>query len=252
MKNKYFQMSIVLLLVFSFNPCISYGQSETNKTKVAPVNQILQIIPGEANQPPSDAIILFDGSDLNNWTKKDGTVPDWVVQNGVLTVMPDSTGRNDIYTKQEFGDIQLHLEFKCPETDQDTGQHKGNSGVFIQGRYEIQILDSYENSTYRNRQCGSIYNQYAPLVNACKKPGEWQFYDIIFTAPRFNIEGSLKTPGKITVFQNGVLIHNCAEIREPTGDVRTTNYKESDLKQPLVFQEHSDLVSFRNIWIREL
>lgn len=235
--TKIFQISIGLLLMVSFISCISNGQSEANKTKVTSVNQIIQVIPGEANQPPSDAIIIFDGNDLNNWMKKDGSVADWIVHDGVFTVKPDSTGRNDIFSKQEFGDIQLHLEFKCPETDQDTGQQKGNSGIFIQGRYEIQILDNYENSTDHNRQCGSIYKQYAPLVNACKKPGEWQFYDIIFTAPRFNIEGSLKTPGIITVFQNGVLIHNGAEISGPTGDVRTTNYEESDLKQPLVLQE---------------
>jgi len=252
MKTKYFMNGVTLLLMVSFLSCTGNGQSEANEIEVTYKKQMVKITPGDASQPPSDAIILFDGSDLNNWVKKDGTAADWEVHDGVFTVMPDSIGRNDIYTTQEFGDIQLHLEFKCPETDQDSGQQKGNSGIFIQGRYEIQILDSFESKTDPNRQCGSMYNQYEPLVNACRKPGEWQTYDIIFTAPRFNNEGSLKTPGKITVLQNGVLIQNCAEISGPTGDVRTTNYKESDLKQPLVLQEHSDLVSFRNIWIRDL
>ena len=253
MISRYFQMSAVFLFVFLFNSGMSYGQ-DTNKTKDATVNQILRIIPGEANQPPSDAIILFDGNNLNSWEKKDGTAADWVVHDGMFTVKPDPDGRNDLYTKQVFGDVHLHLEFKCPENDHDTGQRKGNSGIFMQGRYEIQILDSYESTTYSKNRCGSIYGQHSPLVNACRRSGEWQSYDIIFKSPRFDIEGRLTTPGKITVFQNGVLIHDCAEIHGPTGDARTTGYKESDLKQPLVLQEHGegDLVSFRNIWLREL
>jgi hypothetical protein len=191
--------------------------------------------------PPSDAIILFDGSNLDQWvsTRKDSEIQ-WTNEDGVLTVAP-KTG--SIKTKQHFGDCQLHIEWRTPVVvEEDGGQKRGNSGVYLQSIYEVQVLDSYENRTYSNGQAGSIYKQHIPLVNASRKPGEWQSYDIIFTAPKFNADSLKVAPGRITVLHNGVLIQNNVALISgfPHG------------KGPIMLQDHSDLVSFRNIWIRLL
>lgn len=191
--------------------------------------------------PPSDAIVLYDGTDLDQWvsTRGGGVVP-WISEGGVLTVAP-KTG--SIKTIQEFGDCQLHLEWRTPAiVEEEEGQKRGNSGVYIQSRYEVQILDSYNNSTYANGQAGAIYKQHIPLVNAARKPGEWQTYDILFTAPKFNADSIKVSSGKVTVLHNGVLIQHNVELKgqAPHG------------KAPLMLQDHSDLVSFRNIWIRLL
>ncbi|MEQ6120688.1 DUF1080 domain-containing protein [Reichenbachiella sp. MALMAid0571] len=191
--------------------------------------------------PPSDAIVLYDGTSLDQWVStRDGAAVPWTSENGVLTVMP-KTG--SIKTRQEFGDCQLHLEWRSPAiVEEEEGQKRGNSGVYIQSRYEVQILDSYNNSTYVNGQAGSIYKQHIPLVNASRKPGEWQTYDILFTAPKFNADSIKVSSGKVTVLHNGVLIQHNVELKgqAPHG------------KAPLMLQDHSDLVSFRNIWIRLL
>jgi len=197
--------------------------------------------------PPADAIVLFDGTDLSHWRSEEGGKAGWVVQNGVATV----NGTGDIVTQQPFGDCQLHIEWATPAEVRGEGQGRGNSGVIFQGRYELQVLDSYQNKTYFNGQAGAVYSQYAPLVNVSRKPGEWQSYDVIFRAPRFDKNGNLSKAGTITALHNGVLIQDHAEVKGPTGQ-QPTKYVAHPLKQPLVLQDHGDPVRFRNIWIREL
>lgn len=200
---------------------------------------------------PSDAIVLFDGENLENeWTNGKGGKPGWKVENGYFTV---EKGTGVIKTKRVFNDFQLHIEWRSPEEVVGTSQGRGNSGVFLQERYEIQILDNYNNRTYRNGQAGSIYKQHAPLVNASKQPGEWQTYDIIYTAPRFNEDGSYFTPPKVTVLHNGVLVQNNKDVRGPTEYIGIPEYTIKEHGPGgIVLQDHGNPVSFRNIWIREL
>lgn len=208
-----------------------------------------KIDPGTAGSPPSDAIVLFDGKDLSKWVNDTNGPADWLVENGIITVH----GTNQMFTKQPFGDCQLHVEWASPNPPKGKGQGRGNSGVFFQSRYEVQILDSWDNPTYFNGQAGSIYKQYAPLVNACRKPGEWQTYDIIFHAPRFSDDGELKSPARATLLHNGVLVLDNIEIKGRTHfDKSETHYEKHNLKEPLRLQNHHSAVRFRNIWIREL
>ena len=207
-----------------------------------------KITPGENNAPPSDAIILFDGKDLNEWTNGKGDKAEWIVEEGAMTVKP-KTGL--IKTKQKFGDYQLHIEWRTPAEVKGEGQGRGNSGIFMMERYELQVLDSYESKTYSNGQAGSMYKQSIPLVNACKGPGEWQMYDVIFMAPVFTEKGALKTPARITVLHNGVLIQNNYELKGPTEYNRIPMY-EPHGKGSIMLQDHGNPVSYRNIWIREL
>jgi hypothetical protein len=197
--------------------------------------------------PPSDAIVLFDGKDLSKWKGRDGDAK-WTVSDGVFTV---NKGTGDIETKETFEDFQLHLEFKIPVDIQGEGQLRGNSGVFMQGIYELQLMDSYNNATYVNGQAGSIYKQAPPLVNAMRKPGEWNVYDIVYTAPRFKEDGSLFSPARVTVIHNGVLVQNNTEIKGHTAYIGIPFYKPHG-KAPITLQDHGDPVSFRNIWLREL
>ena len=197
--------------------------------------------------PPSDAVVLFDGTDLSAWVHADGTPADWEVAEGVLTVKPQS---GSIQTKADFEDFQLHIEWSSPVEVKGEDQLRGNSGVILQGRYEVQILDSYDNPTYVNGQAGSIYKQYPPLVNAMQKPGEWNTFDIIFTAPRFKADGSLHSPAYLTVLHNGVLVQNHSAVLGIT-NLPLPEYKAHG-RGPIVLQDHGDLVRFRNIWIREL
>jgi len=198
--------------------------------------------------PPSDAIVLFDGKDLSQWKGEKNNPAKWEVKDGVATV----NGTGSISTKQEFGDCQLHVEWATPEKVEGEGQGRGNSGILLQGRYEVQVLDSYINKTYYHGQAGAIYKQYAPLVNACRKPGEWQSYDIIFHAPRFDADGKLEKPATVTVSQNGVLVQDNAEIKGSTGPTGAPKYRAHPLKQSVVLQDHHNPVRYRNIWIREL
>jgi len=198
---------------------------------------------------PSDAIVLFDGNDLDPWiSTKDSTVVDWIINpNKTMTIKP---GTGDIQTRQHFGSVQLHLEWKAPDIVKGTGQGRGNSGVFFQNRYEVQILDSYQNRTYANGQATSIYKQHIPLVNATKPNEQWQTYDIIFHQPKFN-DGKKVTSGYFTVIHNGVLVQDHVEI------LGTTEYigppkNEPHGKGPIKLQDHSNPVHFRNIWLREL
>lgn len=206
------------------------------------------VTPGTNGSAPSDAVILFDGTNFSEWTHEDGSPVRWTLSDGAMTVVKGSGG---IKTRRTFGDCQLHLEFRTPAVVESEGQGRGNSGVFLQSRYEVQVLDSYNNRTYSNGQAGSIYKQYMPLVNACRPPGEWQTYDIIYTAPRFNADGIRVSPGRLTVIQNGVLIQNNVEIRGTTEYIGLPKNIPHE-KAPLFLQDHSNPVSYRNIWIREL
>lgn len=202
--------------------------------------------PGPPGGPPSDAIVLFDGKDMSAWTGADG----WEVKDGIVTVK--GAFHKNARTKQSFGDCQLHLEWSAPEKVVGNGQGRGNSGVYLMGRYEVQILDSYDNKTYFDGQCAAIYKQYPPLVNACRKPGEWQTYDIIFEAPRFDNVGNLVKPAYVTVLQNGVLVQNHTELLGGTFYDRPPFYEAHKSKAPLILQDHGNPIRFRNIWIREL
>lgn len=198
--------------------------------------------PGSATKAPSDAIVLFDGKDLSAFNDGDA----WTVKDGYAEVK-----RKSIKTKQSFGDCQLHLEFATPEKVKGRGQGRGNSGVYFMGKYEVQILDSFKNKTYFDGQCGAVYKQQPPTVNACRGPGQWQTYDIIFTAPRFNEDDSVKSPAYVTVLQNGVLIHNHFELTGGTFWNQKPHYEKHPDKLPISIQNHRNPVRFRNIWVRE-
>ncbi|MFN8291191.1 MAG: DUF1080 domain-containing protein [Chitinophagaceae bacterium] len=210
------------------------------------------VTPGAScNGAPSDAIVLFDGTSGSKWQHKDGTDAKWTVADNAFTVKP---GTGDIQSKQKFGDCQLHIEWRVAADVTGDGQNRGNSGVFLMGRYEVQVLDNYNNinKTYVNGQAGSIYKQYPPLVNACKAPGEWQTYDIIFTAPRFSENGSVINPARLTVLQNGVLVQNKSTLWGNTVYIGSPAYEKHEAKEPITLQDHGNMTSFRNIWIREL
>jgi len=198
--------------------------------------------------PPDDAIILFDGSGFSNWQSVNGGDVEWTVENGAMTVKP---GSGNIITSDAFGSIQLYLEWKTPSEIVGDGQGRGNSGVFLQRRYEVQVLDSYNNETYVNGMAGSIYKQYVPYVNAAMPPGEWQTYNIIFEAPQFADNGDVEKPGYLTVFWNGLLIHHRAELKGPTRYIGLPEYSAHGY-DGIMLQDHGDLVSFRNIWVRNL
>lgn len=209
------------------------------------------VTPGQTPaDAPSDAIVLFDGTNLNEWTNAKGEAAEWVVADGCVTV---KRGTGTIQTKRQFNDFQLHIEWRSPAEVIGESQGRGNSGVFLQGIYEVQVLDNYNNRTYRNGQAGSVYKQHPPLVNACKAPGVWQTYDIIYTAPRFNENGTYFTPPTVTVLHNGVLVQNNVKMRGPTEYIGVPEYTvKKHGAGPLVLQDHGNPVSFRNIWIREL
>lgn len=208
------------------------------------------VTPGKTNaDAPSDAIVLFDGKDFSKWEATKGGEAGWTISDGAMTVKP---GAGEIRTRQGFGDCQLHIEWRTPAVVKGEGQGRGNSGIFLMGRYELQVLDSYNNTTYSNGQAGSIYKQRIPLVNASRQPGEWQAYDIIFTAPVFYEDGRVKSAARITVFHNGVLVQNNVEIWGNTQYIGVANYEKHADKLPIALQDHGDLVSYRNIWIRPL
>jgi hypothetical protein len=200
-------------------------------------------------RPPSDAVVLFDGKDLSKWADKDGGAAKWKVENGYFEVL-SKTGY--VHTREAFGDCQLHVEFAEPNPPKGVYQDRGNSGVFLHGLYEIQVLDSYESKTYADGQAAAIYGQYPPLVNASRPPGQWQMYDIVFHGPRFDAAGKLTSPARETVFHNGVLVQDNVELSGPTAHGQRPPYKPTPEKLPLALQDHSHPVRYRNIWIREL
>ena len=200
------------------------------------------VTPGENGSPPSDATVLFDGKDLSQW------VGQWIVEDGVATA-----AHADMHTKESFGpDYQLHVEWAEPEKVTGDSQGRGNSGVFLADHYELQVLDSYDNETYFDGQCGAIYKEWPPLVNACRKPGEWQVYDILFESPRFDDNGKLLKPGYMTVLQNGIIVQNHSEILGTTSWDQAPAYSAHPLRQPIRLQFHGNPVRFRNIWVREV
>lgn len=213
---------------------------------VTPGTNSTSVAPGEI---PSDAIVLFDGTDLSHWIGRDGEAA-WKVEDGYMEVV---AGAGNILSKEHFGDCQLHIEWAEPAVVEGESQGRGNSGVFLMDKYEIQVLDGYDNPTYADGQCGAIYGQYPPMVNASRKPGEWQEYDIIFEAPRWNAARVLEKPAFITVLQNGVVLHHRQEIMGPTVNRQGTNYNTPhDAEGPLHLQDHSNPVRYRNIWMRRL
>jgi hypothetical protein len=255
------KIKILLITSLLFQVTLSAQQKTPESTELySPVPPVVE--PGDCNRPPSDAIILFDGKNFDQWVSLDGTPVKWILSDDCMTIRP---GSGNIRTNKRFGDCQLHVEWRCPsgnenkQTTSGTEQGFGNSGILLQSRYELQVFDSYHyplyhngKPIYTNGQAGSIYKQITPLVNACKKPGDWQSYDIIYMAPRFSENGRVAIPARITVIHNGILIINNAEIQGAMTYTGLPEYNVHSLKEPLSLQEHGDSVSYKNIWIREL
>lgn len=202
--------------------------------------------PGTGGAPPADAIILFDGRNLDGFAHADGHAAEWKLQDGVMTVKPRS---GSIASRYNFDAAQIHVEFATPVPAEGEGQGRGNSGVYLQGRYEVQVLDSYENRTYPDGQCGAVYDQYPPLVNACRPPGEWQTFDIIFHPPVYDGESNKTSNGTVTVLQNGVLVQDHVEL---LGSTTASMQGEGPGAGPLYLQDHGSPVRYRNIWVRPL
>jgi len=247
---------VCLTLVLTTN-CVAQTKPEETEY-YTPVPKI--ITPGaNFTAPPSDAIILFDGKNLDEWVllKDSAATKKWTLADNVMTV--DKTA-GDLQTKRKFMDFQLHIEYRIPENITGTGQARGNSGIFLAalpwgpGGYELQVLDNYKNTTYVNGQVGSMYKQAVPLANACKKPGEWQTYDVVWTAPRFNDHGILQSAARVTVFHNGVLVQNNTTLLGDTPYIGQPSYRVHGAS-PIKLQSHGDKsepISYRNIWLREL
>jgi hypothetical protein len=212
------------------------------------------ITPGTASTPdqpgkaPSDAVVLFDGTNLDAWRDDKGNPTGWKIENGAMVAQP---GKGPIWSKDEFGDCQLHVEWAAPTPPRDADQGRGNSGVFLMGRYEIQVLDCFNNVTYPDGQTAAIYGQYPPLVNACRPPGEWQTYDIIWQGPRFKGQ-ELESPAYVTVIHNGVVVHNHTPLIGAMAFRALAKYSPHAPQGPIGFQDHGNPVRFRNVWIREL
>ncbi len=247
MRRRFRSVAVVLCgltlggLLMGGSAAVAFFPTEYLSGKIWPEPRV--VTPGENGSPPSDAIVLFDGKSLSQWEGGD----QWLIADGVATVQ-----KTDIRTKQSFGDCQLHIEWASPAEVEGTGQQRGNSGIHFMERYEVQILDSYQNQTYPDGSAGSLYKQWPPLVNACRKPGEWQTYDILFNAPRFDSDGKLLKPGYVTVIQNGVVVQNHAELQGSTAWHKPPEYEAHGPKGPISLQNHRDPVRYRNIWIREL
>lgn len=206
------------------------------------------VTPGAA---PSDAVVLFDGTSLDAWAT---TGKPWIVKDGAVTVLPrgQGEGENALVSKQSFGDVQLHLEFRSPNPPEKSSQDRGNSGVWFMQRYEVQILDAYQNPTYADGTVGAIYAWKPPLVNPSRRPGEWQSYDIVFERPRFAADGSVQRPAYVTVFLNGVLVQNRQPFLGSTVWRKVAKYEAHGDAAPIQLQDHDSPVSFRNIWVRPL
>jgi 3-keto-disaccharide hydrolase len=204
--------------------------------------------PEQPGRPPSDAVLLFGGTDLSPWVSVQGGEAGWRVEHGYVQVVP---GTGDIQTREHFGDCQLHLEWAAPALVTGEGQNRGNSGVLLMGRYEIQVLDGYQNPTYPDGTTAAIYGQYPPLVNACRKPGDWQCYDIIWMTPRFNGD-QLVSPAYVTVLHNGLVVHHHTALLGPTQHRQVASYRVHSPMGPLRLQDHGDAVRYRNIWYRPL
>ena len=210
---------------------------------VAPGNEVLPV------KAPADAVVLFDGKDLSKWMHADGKPADWVVGDGYFEV---KRGAGNLLTRDSFGDGQLHVEWMAPTPVGGEGQNRGNSGVYVLNRYEVQVLDSYENVTYPDGQAAAIYGQYPPSANASRPPGQWQSYDIFYEGPRWDAAGKLTRPAKITVMHNGIKVQDNVVLSGPTSHYARPPYEQHPAKMPVLLQDHGDPVRFRNIWIREV
>lgn len=275
MQNKILLL-LVLISSFSFAenlPQLDWDElSKTSPWTITELKKEIPVVePGQNGSAPSDAIILFDGKDLSEWTTTpfgEGVRVDrtalflrayeggaelrpaaWAVENGSVVA---GSKKGAIATRKRFGDIQLHLEWLVPVLQGKSGQDYGNSGVFLMGIYELQILNSYKNHTYSNGQAAAIYKQHSPLVNASRPPEQWQAYDIFFTAPRFSAKGTVVTPAMMTVLHNGVLVQYNSVLQGPTAFIGEPYYVPHADKLPIVLQDHDNPVRFRNIWVREL
>lgn len=244
----------VALVLGGFGRAEAADAPEAATEAWSPVPLRVETPPG---RPPSDAVILFDGKSLDAWESVRSDGLPWKVVDGALVVVP-SPQPCDYRTKRSFGDVQLHAEWRTPVPATGEGQNRGNSGIFFMGLYELQILDSFENPTYVNGQAGAIYKEHAPLVDVSRAPGEWQSYDVIFIAPRFNPDGTLRRPARMTVLHNGVLVQYDVVLTGPTPNGPTFHqatlppYAAHPDRLPLVLQDHRHPVEFRNLWIREL
>jgi hypothetical protein len=198
---------------------------------------------------PSDAIVLFDGKDLSQWMGADSAPAKWLIKDGYAVV---AAGTGNIASRRSFGSVQLHIEWAAPTPPSGESQERGNSGVFLMGVYEIQVLDSYQNVTYADGQAAAMYGQVPPLVNASRPPGQWQTYDIVFHRPRFAPDGSVSSPARLTMLHNGVLVHDNDAFTGRTVHGRRAQYSPHANKMALVLQDHGNPVRYRNIWIREL
>jgi Domain of Unknown Function (DUF1080). len=256
--KKYLFVTTALLFISIFVSAQQNAKPEDTEVWT-PVPKIVTPAKKVFSEPPSDAIILFDGKDLSQWVLTNDTTKqaDWEVRKGIITVNKKS---GNIQTRQSFQDYQLHIEWRIPKNITGSGQARGNSGLFLASigkgdlGYELQILDSYNNLTYVNGQAGSIYKQYPPLVNANLPPGEWQRYDVAWTAPRFNEDGSLKSAARVTAFFNGILVQNNVELKGTTVYIGKPSYQKHG-PSPIKLQAHGDKsepISFRNIWVRPL
>jgi hypothetical protein len=242
---------LAVLSLCAFN--LIHGQGRDRESLDPEVTEVWKlvdkVIPAETiGMPPSDAVVLFDGSDLDAWMHLDGSDAKWEVADGAFTVKKET---GDIKTRETFGDVQLHIEWMAPTDVVGSGQNQGNSGIFLQERYEIQVLDSYTTETYANGQAGAIYKQHPPLANANRPPLTWQAYDIIYRAPVFNDEGKVLVPARITAFLNGILVQDNTSIWGPTEYKGLPVYVEHG-NAALKLQDHGNPVKFRNIWVREL
>ena len=244
------QFSLIMILFPCGNtPCVAqspwkiHDMNRPHPPVIRPVEQTVPV------NPPSDAVVLFDGKDLSQWSTSKGEPAKWSVMDGYMTPVK---GSGSIQTRQGFGSVQLHVEWSAPLPPVGEGQDRGNSGVFLMGRYEVQVLDSYENTTYADGQAAAIYGQYPPMANASHPPGEWQGYDIVFRRPKFSKDGELSHPARITVFHNGILVQHDVELWGPTAWLENLPYKAHSDRLPLSLQYHGNPVRFRNIWIREL
>ena len=228
-----------------------WAQHDEKRPQPAVVDPGTGVPPEAPGQPPSDAIVLFDGRDLSAWKSQKGDLPaPWKVEGGHFEVVKGTGG---IETRQSFGDVQLHIEWRTPSPAVGHGQDRGNSGVFFGGgRYEVQVLDSYGNQTYPDGQAGALYGEFPPLVNACRPPGQWQAYDIVYEAPRFDAKGQVTKRARVTVFQNGVLVQHAMEFIGPATNKVRTPYSAHPVKLPIGLQDHNHPVRFRNVWVREL
>lgn len=247
----------LILAALAFN-CLQIGRAQQDSSYkihdwnrprppvVEPATPSTQEMPGKA---PSDATALFDGKDLSQWGSMDGSAPKWIVKDGVMECV---RGSGFVRTLQNFGDCQLHVEFATPVPPEGKSQGRGNSGVFLMGMYEIQVLDNYNNPTYADGYAAALYGEYPPLANACRPPGQWQSYDIIFTRPRFDEKGQLVSPARVTLLHNGVLVQNNVSLKGPTNWMTRDPYKWHPDKLPLALQDHGNPVRYRDIWIREL